>query len=51
MQLGSSSESWGEMNRAVGLGPVVDGPLVFFRIGCGIGGLEADEDVVLGLLF
>lgn len=37
----SSSESQGDTNRAVGRGPVVDGPLDFFRIG---GGLGFDED-------
>jgi hypothetical protein len=50
----SASDSCGEMKRAVGRGPVEDGPLVFLRIGCGIeaGGLDAvDEGVVLGLLW
>lgn len=38
------------MNRAVGRGPLVDGPRVFFRIGCGIGAgaLDAaEEDAVV----
>ena len=50
----SSADSCGDMNRAVGRGPVVEGPLVFLRIGCGItaGPLEAiEDDVVLGLLW
>jgi hypothetical protein len=29
----SSSDSWGEIKRAVGRGPVVDGPLGFFKMG------------------
>lgn len=50
----SFSDSCGEMKRAVGRGPVVEGPLVFLRIGCGItvGVLESvEDDVVLGLLW
>lgn len=50
----SFSDSCGEMNRAVGRWPVVEGPLVFLRIGCGItvGVLDSvEEDVVLGLLW
>ena len=50
----SASDSCGEMKRAVGRGPVEDGPLVFLRIGWGItaGALDAvEEDVVLGLLW
>lgn len=42
------------MNRAVGRGPFVEGPLDFFKIGCGIAvwALEVvDDDVVLGLLW
>jgi hypothetical protein len=49
----SPSDSGGEMKRAVGRGPLADGPLVFFKIGCGIGAwfLDAiEEDVVLGRL-
>lgn len=41
------------MKRAVGRGPLLEGPLVFFKMGCGItvGALDvAEEDVVLGLL-
>ena len=52
-ELTSFSESWGEINRAVGRGPVVEGPRVFFKIGCGVtaGAFDAiDDDVVLGLL-
>lgn len=30
---GSSCDSCGEINRAVGLGPLEEGPLDFFRIG------------------
>jgi hypothetical protein len=47
----SSSDSCGEMKRAVGRGPVVEGPLDFLSMGCGIteGALDVvDEDVVLG---
>ena len=50
---GSPSDSGGEIKRAVGRGLLVDGPLVFLRMGCGIGAgfLEAiDDDVVLGRL-
>src|SRR5690349_7414574 len=50
----SFSDSWGEMKRAVGRGPLLEGPRVFFKMGGGIavGGLEADEEeVVLGLLW
>lgn len=50
----SASDSGGEMKRAVGRGPLVDGPLVFLRMGCGIGTgfLEVVEDeVVLGRLW
>jgi hypothetical protein len=50
----SPSDSGGEMKRAVGRGPLADGPLVFLRIGCGIGKgfLDAvEEDVVLGRLW
>lgn len=32
------------MNRAVGRGPEEEGPLAFFKIGCGGGGLDALED-------
>lgn len=42
--LPSSSESGGDTNRAVGLGPVVSGLFVFFRIGCEGGGFDALED-------
>lgn len=42
----SSSESWGETNLAVGRGPDVEGPLDFFSMGCGGGGLEEDDDIV-----
>jgi hypothetical protein len=35
----SSSELCGDMNRAVGRGPVLEGPLLFLRIGGGM----ADE--------
>lgn len=38
----SSPEAGGEANRAVGRGPDEDGPLDFFRIGCGGGGLEEE---------
>lgn len=50
----SFSESWGDMKRAVGRGPVVNGPRDFFNMGCGMmtGVFEAvEDDVVLGLLF
>ncbi len=40
----SLSDAGGETNRAVGRGPEADGPLDFFRIGCGGGGLD-DEGV------
>ena len=45
----SPSDSGGEMKRAVGRGPLVDGPLVFLRMGCGIGTgfLDAVEDEVV----
>lgn len=49
----SPSDSGGEMKRAVGRGPLVDGPLDFFRMGCGMGAwfLDAvEDDVVLGRL-
>jgi len=42
------------MKRAVGRGPLVEGPLVFLRIGCGVilWALEAaEDDVVLDLLW
>jgi hypothetical protein len=39
------------MKRAVGRGPVVDGPRDFFRIGCGVAALlDTLDDVVLGRL-
>jgi len=39
------------MNRAVGRGPVVDGPRDFLRMGCGVPAfLETLEEVVLGRL-
>jgi hypothetical protein len=50
----SPSDSGGEMKRAVGRGPLVDGPLVFLRIGGGMGTgfLDAvEDDVVLGRLW
>ena len=50
----SPSDSGGEMKRAVGRGPLVDGPLVFLRMGCGIGTAFLDaveDDVVLGRLW
>lgn len=37
----SSSDACGDTNRAVGRGPVVEGPLGFFKIGWGGGGLNA----------
>jgi hypothetical protein len=49
----SPSDSGGEMKRAVGRGPLVDGPLVFLRMGCGIGAgflNAAEDDVILGRL-
>jgi hypothetical protein len=49
----SSCDSCGEINRAVGLGPVEEGPLVFLSMGWGIGAgaREAvEEEVVLGRL-
>jgi hypothetical protein len=49
----SFSDSCGETKRAVGRGPVVEGPLVFLRMGCGnaVGDLDdIEDDVVLGLL-
>jgi hypothetical protein len=49
----SSSDSGGETKRAVGRGPLVDGPLVFLRMGCGIGAgflNAAEDDVILGRL-
>jgi hypothetical protein len=40
------------MKRAVGRGPVVDGPLDFLRMGCGVEALlETLEEVVLGRLW
>lgn len=42
----SASESGGDANRAVGRGPEAEGPLGFFRIGCG-----ALTEVVEGLTF
>ncbi len=50
----SPSDSGGEMKRAVGRGPLEDGPLVFLRMGCGIGAgiLDAvEDDVILGRLW
>lgn len=50
----STSDSGGEIKRAVGRGPLVDGPLVFLRMGCGIGTALLDaveDDVVLGRLW
>lgn len=40
----SSPDSWGEMKRAVGLGPEFEGPRDFFKMGCGqgAGALELD---------
>lgn len=49
----SLSDSGGEINRAVGRGPAIEGPLDFFRMGCGIGVavLEIVEgNLVSGLL-
>lgn len=40
--LASSSDPRGEMNRAVGRGPDAEGPLGFFNIEAGGGGLEDD---------
>ena len=40
----SSSESWGDTNRAVGRGPDAVGPLDFFKMGCRGGGLDADDE-------
>jgi hypothetical protein len=40
--MASSPEAGGDANRAVGRGPDEDGPLDFFKIGCGGGGLEDD---------
>jgi hypothetical protein len=40
----SSGESWGDRNRAVGRGPVADGPRDFFKIGCAGGGFEALDE-------
>jgi hypothetical protein len=48
----SPSDSGGEMKRAVGRGPFVDGPLAL-RMGCGIGAgflNAAEDDVILGRL-
>ena len=49
----SSSVSGGETNLAVGFGPVLDGPRVFLRMGCGIGALflDEDDDSLPGLFF
>jgi hypothetical protein len=47
----SSCDSCGEMKRAVGRGPVLEGPRVFFKIGCGMGPAArdaTDEEAVLG---
>lgn len=41
----SSSDTWGDMNRAVGRGPEVEGPLDFLRIGCGGGGLKEEDNM------
>lgn len=41
-QMASSYEAGGEANRAVGRGPDVDGPLVFFRIECAGCGASAE---------
>ncbi len=50
----SSSDPCGEMKRAVGRGPVEEGPLFFFNIGCGMEAcdfeFEEDEAMVLGRL-
>ena len=48
----SSSDTAGDMKRAVGRGPFPEGPLVFFSIGGGMGAgvRETDVDVVLGRL-
>lgn len=40
--IASSAVVGGDANRAVGRGPDAEGPLDFFRIGCGGGGLEDD---------
>lgn len=45
----SSSDGWGETKRAVGRGPDDEGPLGFFRIGCGGGGFAALEERSLNL--
>ena len=47
----SSPESGGETKRAVGRGPVDDGPLDFFKIGWGGGGLDEDGVGDLTLVF
>jgi hypothetical protein len=46
----SLSDSCGEMKRAVGRGPVVEGPLDFLRIGCGMTTGLLEEEFVLGPL-
>lgn len=43
------SEAGGDANRAVGRVPEVEGPLPFFRIGCG--GAGRDDDGVGGFVF
>ena len=45
----SFSELCGEIKRAVGRGPLVEGPRLFFRIGCGAteGAFNAADDVVV----
>lgn len=43
----SLADSCGETKRAVGRGPDEDGPLDFFNMGCGGGGLEALDEKLL----
>jgi hypothetical protein len=45
----SSPDGWGETKRAVGRGPDDEGPLGFFKIGCGGGGFAALEERSLNL--
>lgn len=40
----ASGEPCGDKKRAVGRGPIVDGPRDFLRIGCAGGGFDALEE-------
>lgn len=44
----SASDSFGDTNRVLGRGPDAEGPLAFFRIGCGGGGLEDEAGTGFG---